>query len=150
MKNILNHLGIIVIAAVIGFAMAGCDMGNGDDDNNVTLLDGGSDISGWWYINQDYTGHVFSFYIDGIKTGLWGHVGNVPVVFEQKTALDNSFEVLIARFEQTNSLFVTFTFSLTSPATIQLFEVATAPGEVIKDNFDTPHGNLNGQTLYKW
>jgi hypothetical protein len=54
MKNILKLMGIIALAAVIGFAMAACDTGGGSGNNNNNNSGSGSAaLVGKWYATQD-------------------------------------------------------------------------------------------------
>ena len=144
---------LISLMLITGFLAIGCDTDKGVDNNSTangdTMISGGSDLTGWWYLDTSYLNNVFQLYKDGVNEGLWGFVSNVSIQYEQKTASDNSYELFIARYMGTDDLHVTIRYTMEDPATMRIIEAVPAPGVELKDQLGNPW-NLNGQTAYRW
>ena len=138
MKRTIKTLGIFALLVIIGFAVMGCDTGNSDEDNNnnngtVTLIDGGSTIYGEWLSGSS---HVFL-----LTTGMSWAGDIVFSSWEQKSASDNSYEVLLMYVS--NSLWETVTYVLTDSSTMNITGAVKANGNA------SAFAPLVGQTLTK-
>ena len=148
-KNFFKLFGII---AVIGFALIGVNV-----NGNVTENDGGTDISGYWYLEPfeswDNDSFVFAYipdteYPNGNK-GLGGSVGSTSVIYRQLVASDNSYEKLIVYNWWTDAWMCTIKYTLTdNPLVICIVDIEGTVPKNSSVNFS--RNELLNKNAYKY